>query len=136
MMSRSPDVGTHGAGAVTKQFALVVQALTAARALDAQRQAAFAPVKPRTASATPAPHAALPPHAKALGAVATAPNAAQTAREMPQAPQPGMAPISAQALDDPWHAPRGAPRLWAEPQQLVSDAVRLICTRLALNSDL
>lgn len=121
------------AGAVAKQFALVVQALTAARALDAQRRpSATAPAAPAGA----APAASAPPAANAPDAAGAAP-----------APRKGLAPAAAAAAAaaargaegprdrnpapayaDPWTAPRegsgGALAQGAGGRQLAPSAVR------------
>lgn len=118
------------AGAVAKQFALVVQALTAARALEAQRQGAGAPPPPAPArQGAPAP----PPRASHASAAAVPPPPPRAAQPAPGANSTGSAamrpPAALRQDEDPWRAQRPAAaveRALAEAQAL-ADAVRARC---------
>jgi hypothetical protein len=142
-MSRGvePLVLLPRAGAVAKQFALVVQALTAARALDAQRRpTAAAPAAPAGA----APAATAPPAAKAAAAAGAPPaprkGAAAAAAAAAAAGARGAEGVGdrdpAPAYVDPWTAPRegsGGPLAQgAGGRQLAPSAVRFCAHCLAV----
>ena len=116
------------AGAVAKQFALVVQALTAARALEAQRQ--MPPSAPARVAPSPPP-----PRASGAAAAAVPPPAPRAGQPAPGASSTdaaaGMRPPAALRQDeDPWHAqpppPAAVARALAEAQAL-AEAVRARC---------